>query len=93
MKSWELEKMWKQEGIEEGLAQGLEQGLAQGLEQGLEQGLSQGLTQGLTQGSIALIETCQEFHLSKEETLNRVMQKFNLDENTATAYIEKYWKD
>ena len=85
MKSWELEKMWKQEGIEEGLAQGLEQGLSQGLEQGL--------AQGLTQGSIALIETCQEFQLSKEETLNRIMQKFNLDNDTASAYVEKYWKD
>ncbi len=64
-KSWELEKMWKQEGLEE----------------------------GLIQGSIALIETCQEFQLSKEETLNRIVQKFNFDTDTATAYIKKYWKD
>ena len=74
MKSWELEKMWKQEGVEEGLAQGLEQGLEQGLTQGC-------------------IETCQEFQLSKADTLNKIMQKFSLDQETATAYIEKYWKN
>lgn len=61
MKSWELEKMWKEEGRLEGIS--------------------------------ILIETCQEFHISKEDTLNRIMQKFNLSHDTAAAYIEEYWQD
>lgn len=64
MKSWELEKMWRTDGLEE----------------------------GLEQGSVALIKTCQEFHISKEETLNRIMQNFNLTQETAATYIESYWQ-
>ena len=54
MKSFEIEQMWINKGIEQGIsqgiAQGIEQGISQGIAQGIEQGISQGITQGITQG-------------------------------------------
>lgn len=64
MKSWELERMYREEGIAEGREEGM----------------------------IALIETCQEFGKSKEETLAKVMQKLSLSKEKAATYVEKYWK-
>ena len=46
MKSFEIEQMWINKGIE----QGISQGIAQGIEQGISQGISQGITQGIEQG-------------------------------------------
>ena len=37
------------------------------------------------------IETCQEFGVTREETLVRVMQKYELNENTARDYMNQYW--
>ncbi len=37
------------------------------------------------------IETCQEFGVTREETLSRLMQKYELDENTARDYMDQYW--
>ena len=42
MKSFELEQMWINKGIE----QGISQGIAQGIEQGISQGIAQGIKQG-----------------------------------------------
>lgn len=61
MKSWELEKMWRKEGLEEGIS--------------------------------VLIKTCQEFHCTKEETLERIIKNFNLSHDTANTYIETYWQN
>ena len=37
------------------------------------------------------IEMCQEFGVTREETLVRVMQKYELNENTARDYMNQYW--
>jgi len=66
MKSWELEKMHREEGLaqgfkeghkiglekgfEEGHEQGIEQGIKQGMQQGIQQGMQQGIQQGMQQG-------------------------------------------
>ena len=42
MKSFEIEQMW--------INKGIEQGISQGIAQGIEQGISQGITQGIEQG-------------------------------------------
>ena len=46
MKSFEIEQMWINKGIE----QGISQGIAQGIEQGISQGITQGITQGIEKG-------------------------------------------
>ena len=42
MKSFEIEQMW--------INKGIEQGISQGIAHGIEQGISQGITQGIEQG-------------------------------------------
>lgn len=45
------------------------------------------------EGSLqALIETCQEFGATREETLSKVLDKFELTEEKALEYVTKYWK-
>lgn len=37
------------------------------------------------------IEMCQEFQLSKEDTLDRIIKKFSMKEE-AEKYMKEYWK-
>ena len=39
-----------------------------------------------------LIETCQEFGLSKENMLSRLVEKYNLSRELAGSKLERYWK-
>ena len=58
-----------------------------------ERGIKKGMAQGIEQGIIALIEICHEFEHTKEETVSSIMKKFELSEETARNYVEKYWKE
>ena len=69
MKSWELERIYREEGRQEARLEDLEQGTS------------------------ALITTCQEFQLSRADTLSKVMHSFKLDQETAEAYMQKYWQE
>lgn len=42
-------------------------------------------------GILTLIESYQELNASKEDTLNRLIQKFSLEEKEAEKYIAIYW--
>lgn len=83
MKSWEYEKMITDRATQEGLAIGLEQGRELGLEQGRELGLEQGFK--------VFIELCHDFNLTKEETLQKSTQKFEISSTKAEEYLQKYW--
>lgn len=39
-----------------------------------------------------LVKTCIEFHISEEETLERIKKAFELGQEEAEEYIEKHWK-
>ncbi len=45
------------------------------------------------QGIAIFIENCQEFALSKEEILHRLITKFGLTREQANSKLEKYWKN
>lgn len=75
MKSWEYEKMIREQATQSGL----EAGLAQGLEQGLEQGYK------------AFINLCKDFNLPKTEAISKASQKFDLSIEKAAEYTDKYW--
>ncbi len=75
MKSWEYEKMITERATREGLQSGMEQGLQQGIEQGLQ----------------AFIALCKEMNLSLEETLAKIISRFDLSEEKAQTYMDKYW--
>lgn len=47
---------------------------------------------GMKKGIAGLIETCQEFGLSKEDTLIKVMDKLSLSEESADEYIKEFWR-
>ena len=51
-----------------------------------------GKERGVAQGVKALVETCRELGLSKEDTLARTENKFNLENEEAEGYLLKYWK-
>lgn len=93
MQEWEEKAYWKAEaraeGREEGRAEGREEGRAEGREEGREEGKAEALEQGIR----ALIETCGELGLTRNDTLSKVMTKFSLEENAAEAYFVKFWKD
>ena len=61
--------------------------------EGFEVGYESGYEDGVLSGSVkTYIEDCQEFAVTKENALMRLMEKFSLDQATAEDYLEKYWK-
>ena len=66
-------------------------------EQGLrEEGEAIGEARGEARGIILgeqknLVETYQEFRKSKEETIEKLMDKFRLSREEAEENVEKYW--
>ena len=61
-------------------------------EKGIEKGIKQGMEQGIEQGIQALVESFKELGVSKESACSKIMEKFALSEESAWAYVEKYWK-
>jgi predicted transposase/invertase (TIGR01784 family) len=85
MKSWELERMYREEGRKEGLAEGREEGLAEGREEGLAEGHKEGfkaatattvknmLKRGMTDADIIALTECDQMFIDKvriEESCN-----------------------
>lgn len=95
MKSWELEALYRKEGREAGFAEGLEEGRELGMELGLKQGLEQGLEQGIEQSmhlsAKAIIQTCHDFHATKEETYSKLIENLSLTTEQATIYMDAFW--
>lgn len=69
----------------------MEQGIQEGIQQGRQRGMEQGIQQGMQQGIQALTETCQDFGVSKEDTIKKLAEKFLLEPDEAEAQVEKYW--
>ena len=63
-----------------------------GIEKGIEQGIEKGIEQGMEKGIKALVETCQELHISRNETATRLMKKFSLQEDAVEMHLGKYWQ-
>lgn len=60
-------------------------------EVGMQQGISLGISQGISKSIFAVIETCQEYHATKEETTVKLVEKFSLAKEEALALVEEYW--
>lgn len=50
-----------------------------------------GRLKGLEEGIKALVETCHELGISKEETVKRIEDKFRLTTEEAGEYVNDYW--
>lgn len=53
----------------------------------------EGREEGRKSGVKALIETCQEFGSTKEATIIRLTDKFDMEETDACQYMELFWKE
>lgn len=53
----------------------------------------EGREEGRKEGIRALIGTCQEFQISREDTLAKIMYNFKLEPHTAETYMQKYWAE
>lgn len=52
----------------------------------------EGRAEGREEGGKAFIEAYQEFHVSREETIVKFCEKFDLSRECAEEYVQKYWK-
>lgn len=81
-----------EEGRKEGIEEGRKEGRKEGKKEGKKEGRKDGLREGLCKGAGALIETCREFNLTAQETLERVAEKLSISESEAMEYVKQYWK-
>jgi hypothetical protein len=59
----------------------------------LKENRAQGLAEGMTEGGAKeLIETCADFGVSREDTLQRLTTKLSLSQDEAEGFMQKYWK-
>ena len=77
-------KKYQGKGGKVNMCKALEDMRAESREEGREEGLSRGI--------VALIEAYQEVHVSKEETIAKLEEKFELSRECAEDYVQKYWK-
>ncbi len=61
-------------------------------ERGLREGLEQGIREGKQEAVKSIIEICQELGLSKENALQRVTEKLDMDEEKLANFFELYWR-
>ena len=73
------EKAMKKEGYEDGYQEGKEDGYQEGIEQGIERGIG------------GLIRSLKEFDIPKGQILQKLQDTYQLTEEEAMGYIEKYW--
>ena len=64
--------------------QGKKEGIAEGIEQGIEQGREQGIR--------SLVEICQMYEISYEKTKMSLRDKFELSEEKAEEFMDKFWR-
>ena len=65
--------------------------MCKGLEDMMTEKLEQGLAMGLEQGIKAFVEACQELQVSREETIAKLCDKFNLTQEHAKETVQNYW--
>ena len=70
----------------------VDQMIAEGMERGLAEGMERGIIQGTERGIKNMIELCQEWGGTYDNTQFQVEMRFNLKKAEAKTYMEKYWK-
>ena len=80
------------EGEEKSMCDLLDEAENRGMARGREEGIARGREQGLRRGIQVLITTCHEVGLSMEATIQKLKEKYELDEAEARKDINLYWK-
>ena len=77
-------------GLREGIEAGREEGLREGIEAGREEGLREGIEKGVREGINALILDNLEESVSKERIIEKLMKRFDLEQEAAEEYIAHF---
>lgn len=66
--------------------------MCQALRELREDGIQEGIQQGIRQGIAILIRTCQSLGVSREITLQKLRESYEMDDETAASNMQEYWK-
>lgn len=62
--------------------------IEEGIEEGIQERIQQGIQQERQQGIYTMIESLREFQISDEQVMDKLMQKYELTEEEAKAYLD-----
>ncbi len=65
----------------------------EGYEDGYSKGKSTGYLEGINDGIRQLISALQEVNISRESTLLKLQEKYDLSQEDAEKYMAEYWKE
>ncbi|MCI5530018.1 MAG: 3-isopropylmalate dehydrogenase [Blautia sp.] len=57
----------------------------------LEEAEKAGIEKGIEKGIQVVIENCKEFHLSYEQTVHKIAEKYELPTEKAEEYMKRFW--
>ena len=81
----------KEEGRQLGIAEGKQLGLDECRQLGLDEGKQLGLTEGLKKGINAFIKLCKDMHLSDDDTVNKLIEDYQLSKDEAFKAVKNYY--
>lgn len=79
------------EGRQLGLNEGKQLGLAECRQLGLDEGKQLGLTESLKKGINAFIKLCKDMHLSDDDTVNKLIEDYQLSKDEAIKAVKNYY--
>ena len=65
----------------------------EGYEDGYSQGKTTGYLEGINDGIRQLVSTLQDINFSRENTLLKLQEKYELSPEEAEKYMAEYWKE
>lgn len=63
----------------------------EGRQLGIAEGKQLGLTEGLKKGINAFIKLCKDMHLSDDDTINKLIEDYQLSKDEAVKAVENYY--
>ena len=61
------------------------------IEKGIQQGREEGIQQEREQGIKLIVESGKELGVDRKRIQDKIAEKYNLDEEQASIYMDRYW--
>ena len=85
-------KIEKRMGGQMNMCTALEELKNEGIQEGIKTGIQEGIKTGIQEGEIkGTIKMSKKFNVSKDDTMENIINEFSLTKDKAQEYIEKYW--
>ena len=65
--------------------------MCKALEDLYNDGVEKGIEEGMEKGIEALIKTCHELGVSRDDTVAKLMSRFDMEHESALQSVERYW--